>query len=363
MRRGLDLWREGCPPWESGGSLLLLNPRLAPVWRNRVLAAEFPDLADHVWLGTSGTSGGLKIVALSRRALEASARAVNRHLAAGAADVWVNTLPLFHVGGLGIVVRAALAGVPGHYLGDWNAAEFVLKAEDCGATLSALVPAQVHDLVAAGLPAPERLRAVVVGGGALDNGLRERAESLGWPLLVSYGLTEAGSQVAAARSEAQHEGWLPLLGHLEARLDGEGVLELRGPSLLTGWMMFGQDGRTRWEDPKRDGWYGTSDRAELRGGELRVLGRLDDLVKIRGELVDLAALERALQGRVRSGRVALRLTPDERNGFSLRVVAENETARAEAQGASEDVFPAFARPESIVTATIVRNALGKTPRY
>ena len=78
---------------------------------------------------------------------------------------------------------------------------------------------------------------------------------------------------------------------------------------------------------------------------------------------DVAALERALQCRVRSGRVALRLTPDERNGFSLRVVAENETARAEAQRASEDVFPAFARPESIVTATIVRNALGKTPRY
>ena len=363
MLRGLDLWREGCPPWESGGSFLLLNPRLAPVWRDRVWAAEFPDLADHVWLGTSGTSGCLKIVALSRMAFEASARAVNLHLAVGAADVWIDPLPVFHVGGLGIVVRAALAGVPGHHLGDWNAAEFVFRAEDCGATLSALVPAQVHDLAAAGLPAPERLRAVVVGGGALDNGLRERAQALGWPLLASYGLTEAASQVATARIEAHDAEWLPLLGHLDARLDGAGVLELRGPSLLTGWMMFDEEGRVRWEDPKRGGWYGTSDRAELRRGELRVLGRLDDLVKIRGELVDLAALERALQCRVRSGRVALRLTPDERNGFSLRVVAENEEARAEAQRASEDVFPAFARPESIVTATIVRNALGKTPRY
>ena len=229
MLRGLDLWREGCPPWESGGSFLLLNPRLAPVWRDRVWAAEFPDLADHVWLGTSGTSGCLKIVALSRMAFEASARAVNLHLAVGAADVWIDPLPVFHVGGLGIVVRAALAGVPGHHLGDWNAAEFVFRAEDCGATLSALVPAQVHDLVAAGLPAPKRLRAVVVGGGALDNGLRERAQALGWPLLASYGLTEAASQVATARIEAHDAEWLPLLGHLDARLDGAGVLELRGP--------------------------------------------------------------------------------------------------------------------------------------
>ena len=65
-------------------------------------------------------------------------------------------------------------------------------------------------------------------------------------------------------------------------------------------------------------------------------------------------------GNQRSGCLA---RINERNGFSLRVVEENEAARAEAQRASEDVFPAFARPESIATATIVRNALGKTPRY
>jgi len=362
MLCGSDLSREGCPSWEEGGSFLLLNPRLAPGWRDRVLSAGFPALEEHVWLGTSGTSGNFKIVALSRRALEASARAVNRHLAVGATDVWVDPLPIFHVGGLGIVVRAALAGVPCHRFGEWNAAEFVRRAEGWGATLSALVPAQIHDLVAAGLRAPERLRAVVVGGGALDAGLREQAEALGWPLLPSYGLTEAASQVATARLKANNAGWLPLLDHIEARLHEDGALQLRGPSLLTGWMIFGPDGQARWEDPKYQGWYCTSDRAELRGSELRILGRLDDLVKIRGELVDIATLERALQSRVLSGRVVVRCLPEARNGAALHVVAENDAAVVEAKGAIEETFPPFARPETVAVGTIRRTVLGKIVR-
>jgi O-succinylbenzoic acid--CoA ligase len=361
MIYGRDLPRETDAPADAE-SALLLNPRWPAPLRKQVLSAEFPDLGPHVWVATSGTSGQSKIVALSRPALEASARAVNRRLAATGDDVWLNPLPLFHVGGLGIVLRAGLAGAVYRALADWNPEAFVRRAGECGATLSALVPAQVHDLVAAGLPAPPCLRAVVVGGGELDSGLRKRAAGLGWPLLPSYGLTEAASQVATARIGAEASDWLPLLDHVEARVGGEGVLELRGPSLLTGWILFDNHGRPKWEDPKRDGWYRTSDRVEMRGRELRVLGRLDDLVKIRGELVDVATLERELQARVTSGRIAVRMTPDRRNGFALRVVAENEAARDEAARACMEVFPAFARPESVVTGAIERTALGKTVR-
>jgi o-succinylbenzoate---CoA ligase len=363
MLRGLDLWRESCPSWEEGGSFLLLNPRLSETWRERVLGAEFPDLEDHVWLGTSGTSGNLKMVALSRTALEASARAVNGHLGVTSRDVWLNPLPLFHVGGLGIAVRAAVSGARVEMLGAWNPADYAARAHAAGATFSSLVPTQVHDLVAARLSPPPALRAVVVGGASLDAYLRGEAVALGWPLLPSYGLTEAASQVATARMGQVEAEWLPVLEHVEVRTGGADVLELRGPSSLTGWMIFGAGGVVRWEDPKRDGWYATSDRGELRGRELRVLGRMDDLVKIRGELVDIAALERALQARVRAGLVVVRSESDERNGQTLQVVAENGAAAEEARLARDDVFPAFARPETIMVDEIVRTALGKTMRW
>lgn len=362
MVRGADLWREMPPAWDARGSCLLLNPRMASGQREKILAAGFPDLAEHVWVASSGTSGRLKIVALSRAALESSAAAVNRHLGAGASDCWVNPLPLFHVGGVGIVVRAALAGARCEMLEQWSPQEFVRRAAGCGATLSSLVPAQLHDVVAARLPSPPALRAVVVGGGFLEDSLHARAAELGWPVLRSYGMTEAASQVATARVGDDFSGWLPLLEHVEGRTDEEGVLELRGPSLLSGWLVFGEDGAARWEDPKSDGWFRTSDRVELRGRELRVLGRADDLVKIRGELVDIGALETALQARVTGGRIAVQCLPDERNGAALRVVAESAAALKQAGALRDEIFPPYARPQEFVEAPVEVTALGKTVR-
>ncbi len=359
--KGRDLPNEQPGTWEPGGTALLLNPRLDGTWRERILGAELPELTDHVWLATSGTSGRLKIIALSRPALQASASAVNRRLAVASSDVWLNPLPLFHVGGLGILVRAALGGNRCTCLEAWNPQDFVRRAGEAGATLSSLVPAQVHDLVAARRSCPASLRAIVVGGGMLDEDLRRRAADLGWPLLPSYGLSESASQVATAAPSSSDTSWLPLLDHVEVRLGRDHVLELRGPSLLTGWLLFDGDGPARWEDPKVDGWFRTSDRGELRGEKLRVLGRADDLVKIRGELVDVAALGLALQARVASGLVRIDVGPDERNGAVLAVVAENAAAQTEARGA-QDLFPPYARPESFRVGPVEVNALGKKVR-
>lgn len=360
MALGKDLLRENLSPAERGDALLL-NPRMPANIRERVLAADFPDLPQHVWIATSGTGGRLKVVALPWASLEASAHSVNCHLAATASDVWLSPLPPFHVGGLGMMVRAHLSGAV-HVAFDqpWNAVHFAAAVEAAGATLSAVVPTQVHDLVQARRCAPHSLRAVVVGGGELAESLRAEAASLGWPLLPSYGLTEAASQVATAVAGQTSFDWLPLLGHIEARTT-DGVLEIRGSSLLTGWMIFDGDA-AQWSDPKCDGWYRTSDRAELRGRELRILGRVDDLVKIRGELVDLAALERDLQSRVTLGEVLLRGVWDQRNGTSLEVVAENAAAADQARAVQALVFPPYARPREFKLGKAERTALGKRVR-
>jgi len=361
MALGSNLLRGDPIHWSACGQSLLLNPRSHPALRDRILSADFPDLPDHIWVASSGTSGRAKIVALSRAAIEASAAAVNRHLDVGPSDQWINPLPLFHVGGLGIAVRAALSQTPCHSFEEWSPQEFVRRAADCGATLSSLVPTQVHDIVSAGISSPPTLRAIVVGGAALDESLRVRAAQLGWPLLPSYGMTETCSQVATSKPGAKDCSWLPLLDHVEARVGDEGMLQLRGPSLLTGWMLFDPDGSARWEDPKRDGWFRTSDRVELRAGQLHFVGRIDDLVKIRGEFVDVAALESALQARVSSGLLRIDVEPDERNGSALTVVAENAAAEAEAREASE-LFPPYARPAVFRVGPVAVSPLGKKIR-
>ena len=167
-----------------------------------------PRLEAHVWVATSGTSsdapGRVRWVALSKQAFLASAGAVNAHLAATASDVWAHALPLFHVGGLGILARAHLSGarVVAAVRGRWEPSAFRDAAEGAGATLAALVPSQVHDLVQARLDSPSSLRAVVVGGARLEPSLYRAARERGWPCLPSYGLTETCSQVATASLES-----------------------------------------------------------------------------------------------------------------------------------------------------------------
>lgn len=277
---------------------VLANPRLG--LDTRALerwAAEREHLRSHLLLGTSGSTGAAKWVALSRSALLASAAAVNAHLRAGPADTWLLALPLFHAGGLGILARARLAGsrVARMDGSGWEPAAFAREAHETGATLSALTPTQVSDLVTRELGAPGSLRAIVVGGGAFPVALSRAARALGWPVLASYGLTEAASQVAtSALDDPPDTGPLPILPHWETRLTEAGLLALRGPALASGYVVSGPDADWQWR-PLADagGWFTTRDRVRLipESNRLEPLDRADRCVKVSGELVSLDALQ------------------------------------------------------------------------
>src|SRR5690348_12458426 len=204
------------------------------------LERAVPPMRRHVFVATSGTTGDVKLVALSKDAILASAAAVNARLGAGRDDVWCAVLPAFHVGGLGIHARAYLSGARVVAM-TWNPQAFV-RTE---ATLASLVPAQVHDLVRLGLRPPASLRLILVGGGAFDS-----SSAPGWPVLASYGMSECASTVAV-------EG--VLLSHLDARAEADGRLAFRGASLFSGYVY----GDGAFVDPKVDGWFVTEDLGEV----------------------------------------------------------------------------------------------------
>lgn len=309
--------------WDSRKSVILKSPVLPPLERENELLGLLPA---HVWLGTSGTTTGRrKWVGLSQGALLASAAAVNARLSADKNDIWLNPLPLYHVGGLGILARAHLTGSRVEAFGRWSVEGFLSALNARPVTLTSLVPTQVFDLVQAEARAPRNLRAVMVGGGSLRAELYQKARRLGWPLLPSYGLSECSSQVATAAIDSLLSGdaRLEVLRHVEVRLDSERRLEVKSQALLTA---FAEWSGAAWElfDPKVDGWYKTEDFANLDGGVLEPLGRAQDQVKILGELVNLAALNQALEGlRLAEnipGEATLVPRPDPRAGIRLDLV-------------------------------------------
>ncbi len=305
---------------------VLLNPRLPPddATRARELIARAGPLTGHVWLATSGSTGRIKPVALSKGALLASARAVNAHLASDASDVWLNVLPTFHTGGLGIHARAHLSGARVETLDAWDARAYAMRAAAEGATLGALVPTQVHDLVTARIRAPRPMRAIVIGGAALSDALYRAARDLGWPLLPSYGCTECASQAATATlASLEATAYPPIvrLPHIEIRVANDGRLELKGPSLFTGYAT--DEGLL---DPKRDGWWTTEDLGRVDGEQVTVLGRSGEVVKVGGELVSVPRLQEVLEAvalaRGVVGGSAVVAMPDDRLGWAMHLAVD-----------------------------------------
>jgi O-succinylbenzoic acid--CoA ligase len=335
--------------WNSVESHVLLNPRM-PAEDQARLRSYVTDLPAHLWLATSGTTGALKLTALSKEAMLASAAAVNRHLHSVMSDVWCCVLPTFHVGGLGIFARAFLSGARVTRM-QWDAREF---AADRQMTLASLVPAQVSDLVQLQLQAPSNLRAIVVGGGALQQSLYSDARALGWPLLPSYGMTETCSQVATATLASPE---LVLLDHVDARTEPDGRLAFRGESLLSGYGT--EHGLV---DPKIDDWFITEDLGSLEGDVLRIEGRRGDFVKIGGESVDLARLD-AVLGAIAGLHAAVIAVPDERLGHAIHLVVDaSADGEIVASAFNARVHP-FERARAVHrVAQIPRSALGKLMR-
>lgn len=320
--------------WENDENTLLLNPRMPEEIRvlfesawNRWVRTGF---RGHVGIATSGSSGeGFgKLTLLSRSALLKSAEAVNTRLDSSSDDVWMKTLPSFHVGGLGILARAHLSGarVYESRQGSWNESAFMDELNVSGATLLSLVPTQLFDLIKAERRPSPALRAVIVGGGRLDRSLYERAIELGWPVLPSYGMTECASQVATAKAPGDPR--LYPLDHVQLDLDDEGRLMIRSEALLTGAITITREGG-EFHDPKIRGWYASEDRVRLSSdGVVTVLGRTQDFVKIGGEGVTLSRLEETLNSIRLSSEcrsdVALVAVPDARLGSVIALVAAGD---------------------------------------
>jgi O-succinylbenzoic acid--CoA ligase len=315
---------------------------------------------------TSGSEGQPKWVLLSKQALQASAKAVNEHLEVTHTDRWLIALPQHHVGGWSIRERVELAGVPWHELTErWSAQGFYAACAEHGITLSSLVPAQVYDLVQAGLHAPASLRAIIVGGGTLALELGLRAQQLGWPVLQSYGMTEAASQIATEPLDHLYTGFNPedleLLPHWQVKVEAEERLILTGPALATGCAWQKQTGTWRWQALGES--YLTRDRVSLwqhgRRQFLRFLGREAEMLKILGELVSLQALQTVLSSITPHATIVTQ--PHPRRGHALLLVHELSAPEAEQVRQQYDAqVRSFERIQAMqAVAQLPRSELGK----
>lgn len=254
---------------------------------------------------TSGTAGRPKGAVLTYGAQFWSATASAFRLGVLPDDRWLCPLPLYHVGGLGILMRSCLYGTAVVLHNGFEADRVNHALDEQAVTLASLVPTMLYRLLQTRTTAPAHLRLILLGGAAASAELVERAHALGMPVATTYGLSEACSQVATQTPEGTRKKpgsvgkALPFMTVQVVGEDGRslpagqpGEIVVSGPTLMQGYY---QDGEATARALRADRLF-TGDIGYLDDdGDLWVMQRRSDLIVSGGENVYPAEVEAALR--------------------------------------------------------------------
>ncbi len=238
------------------------------------------DLEDvRIKLATSGSTGTPRMVSITTSQLFFSAMGSMIRLGHDLNDTWLCALPLHHVGGLSILMRALWAVVTVELAWPFVPEEFSRRIHSSEISLCSLVPEMLRRViqVSGDSKPPRDLRAILIGGDACPGDILARAKELGYPLALTWGMTESASQVATrfAGDFSEHAGSGPSLGFARVQ-EHEGILTIAGPVVAGGELQ-------------------TSDRGFIdKQGCVHVLGRADDIMISGGENIAPRKIEEAL---------------------------------------------------------------------
>lgn len=308
-----------------------------PHGRNRFdFGAAAPD-GTYAVVPTSGSAGAARGVVLTEANVAASVGASQRRLGNNASDRWLLTLPLYHVGGLSIVWRTLTAGGSIMMLPHFDAAEATRALRDGATTMASLVPTMLHRMLVHDAGPYCGLKAVLLGGAPATVDLVTMALDAGLPVLQTYGMTEAASQVATVEPGMAADS----LGTVGSPLDGITVLIspcgeilIDGPAVSPGYL----------GEKPRSGPLQTGDLGHIDAhGRLVVGGRRDGMILSGGENVQPEHVEAAIDVVTGAGTSVVLGAPDEEWGEV--VVAVVQTAGAALPGIEAAVRRRLARHE------------------
>ena len=277
---------------------------------------------------TSGSTGLPKAVVHNVSAHLSNAEGVCTLMNFGKDQLWLLSLPLYHVSGQGIVWRWLYAG-----------ATLVLPKEDFYLSIGevshvSLVPTQLQrwfDYLVEH-PQPIQTQAVLLGGTQIPVKLTQALSELGIRSYSGYGMTEMASTAFAKQSDGKIGVGQPLLGR-EFKLVNEEVW-LKGAGLAMGYW------RNGYVDPltNAEGWFQTKDKGQWLDNELVIQGRLDNMFISGGENIQPEEIEKVIAQSDLVKQVFVLPKYDEEFGHRPVAIIEFHTSFNESAVESLNVF-------------------------
>jgi len=286
---------------------------------------------------TSGTTGAAKGATLSHRAVLNSGHLRAHTFGADEYDVWVNPVPLHHMGGSCVVVMAALSS-GGCYvvMPRFDPALMVRMMRVAGATRIGGVPTMLYALL--DVPGAEEavttVKAIGLGGTSIPPSLVERIQQdFGATVSVVYAQSEC-PMITSTTPETDAESVATTVGvaspNTELRIVGSDGSELapgeigevcvRSPLTMIGY----------WDNPEAnaeaftaDGFLRTGDLGSVDAdGVVRIHGRAREVIIRGGENIYPAEVEDVLLRHPAVAAVAVLGVPSERWGDEVGAVVQ-----------------------------------------
>lgn len=336
-------------PQDNLGGCAFVGPTVGPAATGGASRGD----DDAFILLTSGTAARPKMVPLTHRNVCLSATNAGRVLSLTSHDRLLNVLPLFHAHGLISGLLTALAAGSSVICTDgFDAASFFGWMRELQPTWYTAVPTVHRALLTAAESAPDlarasSLRVIRSASASLGPAILEGLEAMfGVPVLETYGMTEAASQIAANPFELRKVGSVgraagPEIAIMDetgrALASGEhGEIMLRGPNMSRGYY----NDETATQAAFRKGWFRTGDLGYLDAdGYLVIVGRIKDVINRGGQKISPLEVEEVLLSHPAVLEAGVFAVPHEKLGENVAAVV---VLRPNAE-ATSDQLRQFAR--------------------
>jgi acyl-CoA synthetase (AMP-forming)/AMP-acid ligase II len=329
---------------------------------------------------TSGTTARPKGVELTHRSIWLNATVMALHLGVTDRDVYLHSVPMFHVNGWSLPFSLAALGVPQVVLRKVDGPEILRRIARHGVTLLGGAPAVLDIALNAAShgasTGANRVRVVTGGAPPPTRTIARVEQELGWEVIQIYGLTEtspllvsnrARTEDVAACDEERHRrltrAGAPALG-VTLRVAPGGEILARSNHVLKGY----------WRQPDATaqalagGWLHTGDGGQLQDGYLSVHDRKKDVIITGAENVSSIEVENRLRSHPAVADVAVIAVPDRKWGETVKaVVVPAPAARvtaAELIAHARDGLAHYKCPTSVdFVDALPRTSTGKVQKF
>lgn len=326
-------------------------------------------------LFTSGSTGRPKAVVHTFNSLLESVFTSDSFSGFSRDDLWLASLPFYHIGGFMILIRSLLAGSSVAIPDSINFSGISEALSLYNPTHISLVSTTLKQLLDNRVSPDKNLKCVYLGGGPLDTNLCREAIISGYPVIKVYGSTETCSMVCALTKEEFFEkpdsAGRPIGNNKIKIIDADGndcQDGQLGEIVIKSGSIFKEYYNNPEETGKKkiDGYYHSGDYGFMDSkGFLFVGPRKDDVVITGGENVNTKEVEQFIiqLPNVMDAFVYSEKDPAWGDIICAAVVTKTETTSEEIRGQLKNMMASFKVPKRIYFLDkIPRNEIGKVER-